>query len=236
MLVPSMNQLELTMEVFNDFEILYETTANRLSKEYDRERRKLKIDKRRVYARQYEIKTKSKNPWIISVCKAPAHHKYNGEDSIHVGFVTWYYGNSGLTVFQVSPPFRLRVFYGHFFKRYNERMNLQLNKPVDLIKRYFLHNTYAGYTVYKENETKKFIGFSPEGIMLGEPRYNDLWLVNKTFVSKDLCRTDQDAEERATIARIQERLQKKMQVPAYNAVEYDQDMSVINVLQGASML
>ena len=231
MLVPSMNPQEITKEVLTDFNKLYDTTATRLGGEYNRERKKLKIDKTKAYIKTYTVKTHSKNPWILYLRKAPAIDKYQDEDSIHVGFVTYYYGGKGLTVFNMSPASQLQVFYGHFFKRYNERMNLNLSTPIDVVKNYFFRNGYAGYSVIPKEGKEYVMGFSPEGILLGELQHNRLWLVNKTFVSRDLSRHDQDEAEKALILK----LRKEIDVALRNPMPVDpisnSNMSVVKALE-----
>ena len=71
MLVESMNPLEITLEIMKDFKRLRSTTAERLGTEYDRERRKLRIETRKTYPKAYPIKTASKNTWLLFISKAP---------------------------------------------------------------------------------------------------------------------------------------------------------------------
>ena len=47
------------------------------------------------------------------------------------------------------------------------------------------------------------MGVSSEGILLSELKYDGLWLINKTFVSRDITRTYQDDAESKLIAAMQ---------------------------------
>ena len=196
--------------------------------------RNLKLIKQESYVKTYTVKTAAKNPWILYVRKAPAVDKYKDEDSIHVGFVTYYYGQKGLTVFNISPTSQLQVYYGHFFKRYNERMNRNLSAPIDIVKSFFFHNAYAGFSVIKKHDKDYTIGFSREGILLGELQHDKLWLVNKTFVSRDLSRQHQDEEERVIIAKLRKEIDKAMLLSSPGSGNiYNRDMSIIKAIEGA---
>ena len=70
MIVPVMNKNEIEAEVKKDFTKIYKSTIPRLAVEYDRERRKLKIDKSGDCKKIYSIKTGSKNSWMIFIRKA----------------------------------------------------------------------------------------------------------------------------------------------------------------------
>jgi hypothetical protein len=141
MLVEAMNYQEITKEVMKDFEKLRDTTEERLGDMYDKERRKFKIDKCRTYPKAYPVKTASKNTWILIFSKTPARDKYTGPDTINVSYVVYYYTSKGLAVINRSAAKYLELYYGHFFKRYNERMKLGLDKPVDIVTNYSLRGS-----------------------------------------------------------------------------------------------
>lgn len=75
MLVPAMNHLEMAAQIRSEYHKICTTTLLRLGVEYDRERGKLKIPKEAMYPKEYEIKTKAKNNWIIFLHKAPGGKK-----------------------------------------------------------------------------------------------------------------------------------------------------------------
>src|SRR3954469_22756268 len=126
MIVESMNHHELKKEVMKDFQRLRDTTEDRLTTEYDKERRKFKIEKNRSYPKIYPVKTASKNTWLIFISKAPAEEIYKGFNTMNVNYVVYFYASTGLSVINVSSVGHLELYYGHFFKRYNERMKLGL--------------------------------------------------------------------------------------------------------------
>jgi len=195
MIVESMDHLELKKEVLRDFQKLRETTEERLAAAYDKERRKFKIEKTRSYSKVYPVKTASKNNWLIFINKAPAQEIYKGFDSMNVCYVVYFYTSTGLSVINIASG-HLELYYGHFFKRYNERMKLGLTNTLDAVKKYFANGGFGVYSVVKKDGKDYSIGLSGEGILLGEVIHNRQWVINKTFISRDIMRSDQDATEK----------------------------------------
>jgi hypothetical protein len=193
-----MNHLELKKEVLRDFQKLRDTTEDRLATAYDKERRKFKIEKTRNYPKVYPVKTATKNNWLIFVKKAPAEEIYKGFDTMNVCYVVYFYGSAGLSVINIGPA-HLELYYGHFFKRYNERMKLGLDNTLDAVKKFFANGGFGIYSIIKKDGKDYSIGVSGEGILLGEVKHNRQWVINKTFISRDIMRSDQDATEKELI-------------------------------------
>lgn len=187
-----MNDTELTLEVRRDYEKLRNSSFDRLGKEYDRERKKLKIDKTRVFTKEYSIKTASKNNWIIFLRKKPSEKNYKGLDTITIAAITYYRNALGLRVFNPAHPKIMVVQNGHFFNRYNERLNLNLTDSIDVVKHYYKHNLDVTHTLTDQEGGDFVIGFCRDGFELGEFQHDAAWLVIKTFVSNDMMRADQD--------------------------------------------
>lgn len=230
MLVRSMNPDEITLEILRDFDKLRATTAERLGDEYDRERRKLKIDACKTYPKVYPIKTAAKNTWLLFLGKMPKHPKYKGRDSININFVVYYYGDKGLRVFNRTTGYAIDVYNNHFFKRYNQRMNLKLDDPIDIVKNYFMYGGFSAYSVIKKNDKEYTIGVSSEGILLGELRHNRTWLINKTFISRDLARPDQDEIENKLIANLQKEIDKALSSTQFNEDDLTINKNVVSAL------
>ncbi len=230
MLVESMNPLEITLEIMKDFKKLRSTTAERLGTEYDRERRKLRIETRKTYPKAYPIKTASKNTWLLFISKAPGHEKYKGRDSIIICYVVYYYDSIGLRVFHRSNGNTIDVFNGHFFKRYNERMNLKLDKPLEIVTSYFLYGGHTAYSIIRKNDKAYTIGISSEGILLGEFQKNNMWIVNKTFISRDLARPDQDEVESELIDTLKVELENALSAANVNEEDLDIHKNVVTAI------
>ena len=210
MLVESMNHAEITREVLRDFDKLYATTAQRLGHEYYKERIKFKIDPKKTYPKVFPVKTAAKNPWLLFFGKAPADEKYKDQYSAHISFVTYYYNSKGLQVIDRANGGFIEIYNGHFFKRYNERMNLNLDDPLEIIKTYFMYGGNAAYSIVKKENRQYTIGVCSEGFLLGELYHNQEWLVNRTFISRDLARPDQDKVESELIASLKRDILRAM--------------------------
>lgn len=209
MLVASMNHIEITKEIKKDQQKLLATTILRLGAEYDRERKKLKIDKTRTYTRDYTIKTASKNTWLIMLRKTPSKEKYSKTEDLQITCVTCFHDGQRLWVFNCTNIETLAVYTGHFFNRYNERLHLNLSKPIDIIKHFFKYNSYISRTSVTNKEFL-YIGFCRDGIVFGEFLSDLTWFVHKTFVSRDLLRPDQDEAEKELLTAMHSEVVKGM--------------------------
>jgi hypothetical protein len=226
-----MNCKEVIAEVKRDYDKLFDTTVQRLAAEYDRERRKLKIDKQRRYPRLYSIKTKTKNNWLIVLEKRPSSEKYQGIATIIVCAVVYYYDNVGLNVLHWSDDTKiLQSFYGHVFERYNERMKLGINRLIDIVKVFINYNAHAHYESLHKDDKCYMLGFSKHGFLLGEYTEEFNWITWKTFVTRDLLRKDQDETEQSVLnefqKEIEDHLRKKDEVSPDYLIRLDKLIGV----------
>ena len=202
MLVEAMSPVEIATQVYREYSKIFYTTAQRLLHEYNRERRKLKIDKSRIYTKHYAIKTAQKNNWIIFIGKAPSKDKYKGMACANACCMVYYYTSKGFRVFVPSSDKIFIVYNGHLFKRYNERLNLNLPNTLEAAIHYFKYNCYMHPHAIEKNEKMYTIGFCRDGFLLGEVKYNNVWLEWKTFVSRNLARADQDEMEKELMEQL----------------------------------
>jgi hypothetical protein len=219
MLVESMNEKEISAQVFMEYEKLCNTTVQRLLLEYSKERKKLKIDKARIYSREYCVKTAGKNNWIICIGKPPSVPRYL-PDNNNYACAVYYYNEIGLRVFQpmVHPDIKriLAVLNGHVFMRYNERLALNISKPVDIVKHYLKYNGYLHtHMVAKEGRIYS-VGFCKDGLFLGQFYPDILWLVWNTFVSRDLAKRGQNDMEKELIDMLRGNIEEVVKEETYN--------------------
>ena len=203
MLVSTMTPVEINREIKNDKTVVFQC-IQRVFNEYDRERRKFKIAKEKEYIRFYEIKSRKKNNWIFMLNKRQSNKKYSGIDSVALECLTYHYSAKGLQVFSVSQTDDwIHVYNGHFFKRYNERMNLGINNPLDVVKRFFCNN--EGSDGIKTPMDGRDFGISVcrDGFQLMEIRDQIKWTVYNTFITRDLAGDDQHQIEDHIIQKIQ---------------------------------
>jgi len=209
MLVEAMNPVEIVTQVYREFSKIYCTTLPRLVNEYDRERRKLKIDKSRIYTRHYAIKTAQKNNWIIFIGKAPSKEKYKGMGCANTCCMVYYYTSKGFRVFVPSTNMCV-VYNGHLFKRYNERLNLNLASTLEAAIHYFKYNGYEYHNAFEKKGQIYTIGFCKDGLLFGQLKHNNVWLEWKTFISRNLARADQDEMEQQLIQQLQDSIETEL--------------------------
>lgn len=203
MLVATMTIAEVNAAVLKDYEKLSATSFMRLLDEYNRERKKLKIAKEAIYPRMYRIKSGAKNVWHFFVRKSPVKANYHEGDAVSCG-VTSYFSPLGLQFFrpQAHNQF-MEVFYGHFFTRYNERMNLNLANHTDIVFRFMSNCGYLQPAKWTENGKVMTSAICNDGIALGN-YYDDVdWLVHKTFISHDMKNGKQQVTEQRVLLQLQ---------------------------------
>ncbi len=114
----------------------------------------------------------------------------------------YYYTSKGFRVFIPSSDKIFLVYNGHLFKRYNERLNLNLASTLEAAIHYFTYNAYMHPHILEKNGMIYAIGLCKDGFLLGEVKYNNVWLEWKTFISRNLARADQDEMEKELIDQL----------------------------------
>jgi len=109
-------------------------------------------------------------------------------------------------------------------------MNLKLESPVDIVKSYFMYGGHSIYSIIPKNDREYTIGISSEGILLGEIRDNGSWLINKTFISRDLSRPGQDEVENELICLLQKELKKRLTFPDLFVDQIRFNRNIVNSL------
>lgn len=222
MLVPAMNEKEMSAEIWKDLAALHKSTLQRVRNEYDRERRKLKIANERTYPRCYPVRTKAKNNWLVFMEKAPAVAKYKTEEDAVFCTVVHFQGSKGWKVFKPLLQSGLLIVYNdHLFIRYNERLQLHLTRPLEIIQRFFTHSGYSEHQVIEKADRLFSMGICRDGILLGEYKPAIKWLVNKTFICRDLYRAGQGETEKKLIIELQTEIAEALaNEPACAATHY----------------
>ena len=187
MLVPAMNHQEIAAQIKREYYKICTTTLLRVGAEYDRERRKRKVSKEAIYPKEYEIKTAGKNNWIIFLHKAPGEKKYTGTQSLCFLCVVYYYSDKGLMAYYVPENGLLAGFTSHFFKRYNERLRLNLPNPVDIVKAFFRKGMYCTLKIVERNNRPHIIAFGVDGIRFAEIMNDGSYIEWRTFVPRELA-------------------------------------------------
>lgn len=218
MLVPAMNNKEITAEIIKDGERITLSTIPRLMAEYDKERKRKKIDKKDEYLKEYSIKTHAKNNWILFLRKKITVDSYKGMNDIGGHGFTYYYSELGLRFFGLDNKKNpILVYNSHFFRRYNERMYLNMHDIMEIAKHYIGNNIRIRTGIKIINGEEHMMSLLEEGIALG--RYNDEcnWIIYNTFISNDLQRDDQQSDIAVLQTKFEiEKLEAAKQTAIYN--------------------
>ncbi len=237
MLVEAMTYKEITAQVMSEYDKILSTTMLRLGLEYEKERKKLKIDKKRTYRKEYVIKTAGKNTWIIILGKAPSQEKFTDRYCTNTCCATYYYNSKGLQVFNPqSTKVILAVYNGHFFMRYNERLRLNLKTPIDIVKHFFKYNSYIEPQITVKGDRLFALGICKSGMLLGEAINDYTWVQWRTFVSKDLLKPGQDELEIELITNLQAQIASEIEKEGHDKLHVQNLLNKLYVITGKSNL
>jgi len=225
MILNTMTPAEITSEILNDFNISVKSWE-RLCNEYDRERKKLKIEKDLAYHKIFKIKSHKKNVWVFILSKAPSHEKYRSADSINVLSYTYLFTPSGLRVFKVVPTGGLAVYNGHLFNRYYERMGLPPAEPVQMVNTFFINNGYSTAKAKLVDGKSFVLGVCKDGFILGELQNNNQWIVYKTFITRNQSGGDQDGIELNLLNGLQDQIEKQLNEDDFDRLSYELNVDV----------
>ncbi len=197
-----MNHQEISIQVKREYEKICSTTIQRLFKEYEHDRKKLKINKHDRYLRDYSIRSHEKNNWIIFIEKSAGIEKYEPGGYLNYLAIVYYYSDQGLKVFHLQNGV-LVSFNSHFFKRYNERMKLNLSNPLDIVKEYFRNGCYGRNEIIEKEGKCHIIGFRSQGLQFGLVKYNKSYIEWKTFVNSELAFRSQEKMQQQAVKKLQ---------------------------------
>lgn len=192
-----MNNEEVSIEVMRDYRRIHQSTFPRIYEQYHAERKKMRVDMRSDFVRDYIVTSSSKNTWVITCMKVPTVKKYKDKCHAVANAITYYYPEKGLRVFRPSEKF-VEVFNGHFFKRYNERMGLNLHQPLDVVKKFFHSNAFIQPDKLQNGEGKNegIMSVCKDGLALGTwVEHSTRWLVHNTFITHDQKHNQQRSQE-----------------------------------------
>ena len=211
MLIETMNDEQVSLEVFRDWAVITSSsTFERIGNEYDKLRRKNKVDKCAPFFKYYTIKTAQKNNWMFLLRKDNSDEKYGGLKSISILSFTHYYTSIGLRVLKIMTSGGLSVFNGHVFQRYNERMKLNIILPLDIVKHFFIQNGFLTSRIIPKGNREFIVGTCIDGMLLGEITNDSYWIVYKTFLNRELLRPEQQEEEVDIFRSLQEEVAEAM--------------------------
>lgn len=182
MLVPAMTLSEIRKEILSDF-IVVKRKVFYLGEKIIKEMRKhhIKNDVRFV-----DYLSKQKNTWLFLF-------QYEHKD-VSIGTTVYYYGRTGLVVITIDVgKERLHFHTAHFIRRYNERRNLGLVKPEDIIRKYLKDNRQISYQRLEEIApgVHRIFGVIQTGIVLGYSNSNLNMIKLNTYITHEMLKGQQ---------------------------------------------
>ncbi len=235
MLVNTMTDSEVYIEVVKDYQAI-QHSIDRIVKDYDKKRRKNKIDKKKSYSQSHSFKSKLKNNWTLVLNKSLSSNSYKGLDSIAWTVYTYYFSKIGLRVLKIPASNEgLIVYNGHLFNRYNTRMSLGLNEPLEKVKHFFTNNpTQMG----KAREGKDGVLYTmtkvKNGLLLGDVQMNGEWAVYKTFITNEMMHKEQDDTIRTFIDSFKKELSEDINKEDFDKEEFIYKSDVVLGVSPAS--
>lgn len=207
MLVPKMTLEEIRNSLTND----YKKELKMKIKHVELSRHRKWMERGRQDFKETLVHTtQSKNDWRIAV------HYQDGACSIVPYIVS--YNHVGITASHFTDPYSthaMMFFNTHFFKRYRERANIDIEKPEKLVNHFFKKNTTM-IPCYKTmpDGTKQLFCPLNGGLGLGY-FHEELQVCEfKTFVDNGLLREEQHTEIRLiyerTLAEMEVEWKKRM--------------------------
>jgi len=168
---------EIRKEINKDF-LIVQRKAAFLEKDLKHEFKHHHIEQE---VRFHDYLSKYKNQWVI---RLELQHK-----GWMASYITHFYGEKGLVA--ISPDVNsdyLSFYTAHFLKRFNERMNLGLVKPDDIIHAYADENLIASEHKLgnSENGMYKFYSTTPNGYVLGTCKTFKKFFKLHTFLNNEM--------------------------------------------------
>lgn len=184
MLVPTMTLPEIKHSLFRDYEGELHVKISALEAGAHR---KWLTNGKKDFLETVVFTSKSKNIWRIFI--TGSNHGFSAMPYVI------FYDNVGITASHLTTsPGKLSFvhFNTHFFKRYQERAKIDLDKPEDVVKLFFRKNrVFAPYVEELENGKLQLFIPLDDGIGLGTLHEDEDIFEFKTFVDNSLLKEDQ---------------------------------------------
>jgi hypothetical protein len=194
MIVPSMSYIEIRKEVENDIVFVKKKSIHVIAEL----EKKMKKNKLKTITHIYDYNSPNKNKWIVKI--------EIGLKNVASSFLTYFYIDNKIAAIQVVKARYLLYYTTHFFKRYKERMKLDIAKPEELIRKYFSDSTNFVHQLLgvTENYLLKMFILCKHGAILGNIHTESSICKMNTFITTDMLKTEQVEMEK----EMEERLRK----------------------------
>jgi len=182
MLVPSMTLAEIKKEIDKDFPIV----RNKGIYVQRKLLHDLKPHGSDKIVRYLDYVSKYKNNWIIRFGLSKKDSKMSQ--------MVWYHNEKGLAAISIADNGAWLCYHTpHFFRRVNERLNLNLSRPQDIIRRFMDENDRFHVEILEEFGEGLFTIFcaTRSGYILGVEDDNNHFFKMNTFITHDMLKGSQ---------------------------------------------
>ena len=182
MLVPAMTLPEIRKEVLKDLVIVKRKIVY-VSEKISKLARKRHL---KTHEHFMDYRSTQKNTWIF-------HFKYEHKE-VYISLIIYFYGVAGLVALTIDiKDETLHYHTAHFFKRYNERRNLRLIKPEDILRAYIKDNTHISFQPLEKIATgmRTIFGVIETGIVLGYMNTNLNMIKLNTYITHEMLKGQQ---------------------------------------------
>ena len=184
MLVPNMTWEEIIAEVNSDYIAMLQLMNYKIRNIGFRMQRLGEVS----FTETFHMKSERMNDWTIILNITP----FNKEFS----FFLKSYDRHGVVAYRIAMEgdgFILIKYNSHFFRRYRERMNLDIVKPEQVMKHFFKNNMDEKHATSDEHENGARLAFFsyPNGMGIGRFDAQKNVVHMKTFITKELFNDQQ---------------------------------------------
>ncbi len=187
-----MTYIEIRKEVLKDVESAKKKSVYVVA-ELEKKMRKQKL---KTITHIYDYNSPNKNKWIVKI--------EIDSKNVASSFLTYFYIDNKIAAVQVVDARYLLYYTTHFFKRYKERMKLDIAKPEELIRKYLSDSTNFAHQLLgvTENYLLKMFILCKHGAILGNIHTESSICKMNTFITTDMLKTDQVEMEKEMVERL----------------------------------
>ncbi len=233
MITKTMTDQDISNEIFADLNAFRSNGKMRkLLNDYHTMRKRNKISKNLPYARCFDVVSESKNNWLFILSKAPSSKKYRTTDDVNTPLLLHYESTEGVMVIKVTTSGGLDFYNSNFFDTYNEAMNLNLQKTIEIAKHFFINNGYYSAGSMYIGDEEYVLCKCKEGFLLGDISEDKKRIIMLSFISNnssgDLLRIGNDL-----IDSLQKTIEEQLNESDFNREKYFVNADVLSNIRAA---
>lgn len=189
MLLPDMTHEEIRKDLVRDLDEIKERGL-KMNRRLIVRLSRLKRQNKTVAVIKH-LTSKNKIKWVVLYALKP-----DTKNEVDISLGTFYHNKKGLRLVLIDPyDLQLQIYNSHFFRRYNERMEFELEDNIrSIFKTYIKRNGYSDMTIKVEPLKNNLVDLTTQvldGIKLGKKNLKTNTTVWNTFISHMEVKGDQ---------------------------------------------